>query len=344
MKKKAVVVFGLCMAGMLIQSPLFSEAKEENSIRSIGKNVGAASLYTLDFTEEECLLAAEEESLFFSEYKNLGIAAVSGNLNVRKEPSVSAGFAGKMKNASACEIFDITDGWAHIVSGEVEGYVRAEYLLTGTEARKRARELVTTVAKVKAQALKVRDDADFEAAVLTLVPKEEELDYVETAGEWIKVNIDGNEAYVHGQYVDIIQKLDTAVTMAELQYGKDVSNIRVDVAEYARQFIGNPYVWGGTSLTKGADCSGFVQSIFKKFDISLSRTSREQAKNGKEISLSRLQPGDLIFYANSSGTINHVAIYIGNSQVVHASSPKTGIKISNYNYRTPVKYVNVIGD
>lgn len=342
MKKKAVVVWGMCLAGMLLQNPLLAEAKEANSVRSIGNNIGAASIYTLDFTEEECLLAAE--NLLFSEYETLGIAEVSGNLNVRKSPFVSAELVGKMKNGSACEILDITDGWAHIVSGKVEGYVSAEYLLTGAEARQKAREQITTVAKVTAQALKVRDDADFEAAVLTLVPKEEELDYVETVGEWIKVNLDGNEAYVHGQYVEIIEKLDTAVTMEELQYGEGISSIRADIAEYAMQFIGNPYVWGGTSLTKGADCSGFVQSVFKNFDIRLSRTSREQAKDGKEISFSLLQPGDLIFYANSSGTINHVAIYIGNSQVVHASSPKTGIKISDYNYRTPVKYVNVIGD
>lgn len=108
--------------------------------------------------------------------------------------------------------------------------------------------------------------------------------------------------------------------------------------------MGNPYVWGGTSLTKGADCSGFVLAVYKHFGITVSHSSRAQAKEGTKISASDLQPGDLIFYANSSGTINHVAMYIGGGKVIHASSPKTGIKISNYKYRTPVKYVSIIKD
>lgn len=106
------------------------------------------------------------------------------------------------------------------------------------------------------------------------------------------------------------------------------------LVSYAKQFVGNPYVWGGTSLTSGADCSGFVQSVFRKFGYSLPRTSRQQAKVGTSVSASNLQAGDLIFYA-SGGTVNHVAIYIGGGKIVHASNPKDGIKISIYNYRTP---------
>jgi cell wall-associated NlpC family hydrolase len=132
--------------------------------------------------------------------------------------------------------------------------------------------------------------------------------------------------------------------MTELLYGEGVTDVRVDLCEYAKQFIGNPYVWGGTSLTKGADCSGFVMSVFKNFGIKLSHSSKAQAGEGTKIALSDLKPGDLVFYGNKSGSINHVAIYIGNGQVVHASSPKTGIKTSKYNYRTPVKAVRVIND
>ena len=161
---------------------------------------------------------------------------------------------------------------------------------------------------------------------------------------WVKVSIDGEEAYISADYVTVEERLDTAVTMTELLYGAGVSDVRVEMVEYAKQFLGNPYVWGGTSLTKGADCSGFVMSIYKKFGVKLSHSSRAQANEGKKITASDLQPGDLIFYANSSGTINHVAMYIGGGRVIHASSPKTGIKISKYNYRTPVKYVNILGD
>ena len=153
-------------------------------------------------------------------------------------------------------------------------------------------------------------------------------------GEWVKIMLDDEEAYVFGEYVDIAKKLEKAVSMTELKYGQGVSDVRVDLVNYAKKFLGNPYVWGGTSLTKGADCSGFVLSIYKKYGISLPHYSVSQSKMGTKISLSEAKPGDLIFYAKN-GTVNHVAIYIGNNQVIHASSPRTGIKISNATYRTP---------
>ena len=111
------------------------------------------------------------------------------------------------------------------------------------------------------------------------------------------------------------------------------SNLGKQIASYAQQFVGNPYVWGGTSLTNGADCSGFVQSVYKKFGYTLPRTSRAQAVTGTKVSTSSMQPGDLLFYAKN-GSVNHVAMYIGNGKVVHASNPSDGIKISRYNYRS----------
>lgn len=106
--------------------------------------------------------------------------------------------------------------------------------------------------------------------------------------------------------------------------GKSISN-------YAIQFNGNPYVHGGTSLTKGADCSGFTQSVYKKFGKSLPRTVEAQSKVGTKISFSNLQPGDLVFYSNGGSKPTHVAIYIGNGKIIHASTPKNGIKISTVN-------------
>ena len=114
------------------------------------------------------------------------------------------------------------------------------------------------------------------------------------------------------------------------------------IASYALQFVGNPYVYGGTSLTNGTDCSGFSQAIFRKFGISLPRTSGEQAGVGKKISVSSARAGDLIFYAKN-GRINHVAICIGGGRVVHASNPTTGITTSNMNYRTPYCARRIIG-
>lgn len=106
--------------------------------------------------------------------------------------------------------------------------------------------------------------------------------------------------------------------------GKSISN-------YAIQFNGNPYVHGGTSLTNGADCSGFTQSVYKKFGKSLPRTVEGQSKVGTKVSFSNLQPGDLVFYSNGGSKPTHVAIYIGNEKIIHASNPRDGIKISTVN-------------
>lgn len=113
---------------------------------------------------------------------------------------------------------------------------------------------------------------------------------------------------------------------------------RTALIAYAQQFLGNPYVYGGTSLTKGADCSGFVMSVFSHFGISTGRSSRDQAARGKTIPVSEVKPGDLLFYASGS-YINHVGIYVGNGKIIHSSTPATGICYAPSNYRTPCKAV-----
>lgn len=120
-----------------------------------------------------------------------------------------------------------------------------------------------------------------------------------------------------------------------------VSATRTAVVAYAKQFLGGSYVYGGTSLTSGVDCSGFVMQIFAHFGINTGRSSRDQAAGGRAIAIDSVQPGDLLFYA-SGDYINHVAIYIGGGQVIHAASSKTGIIISPSNYRTPCKAVSYL--
>lgn len=136
------------------------------------------------------------------------------------------------------------------------------------------------------------------------------------------------------------RELETALTLMEYRYGKGVTDIQMEICEYARQFVGNPYVWGGTSLTKGADCSGFTLSVYKNYGVSLPHSSKAQANCGTKIDLSEVQPGDLIFYGGKN--IHHVAIYIGNGQIVHAQSAKTGIRVSSMYYNTPTKAVRVL--
>ncbi len=337
-KKIAMLSAGLAV--VLTLEPVQVLAAE-----NILPSAGVASMLETELTVEEYVEAAKQAEGALWGYTNLGIANVeSGHLNVRAVPSTEGKLVGKMRKDAACEILELADGWAHIQSGEVEGYVNAEFLMTGPDAKIHANDLVRTVAIAGTDNLNVREQPTTDSAVMTQILKGEELEYVETVDGWVKVSVDGEDAYVATEYVTIEEKLDTAITMTELLYGEGVSNVRVDLVEYAKQFLGNPYVWGGTSLTKGADCSGFVLSVFKKYGISLSHSSRAQANEGTKISASELKPGDLVFYTNSRGTINHVAIYIGGSQVIHASSPKSGIKISTYNYRTPVKFVRVIHD
>ena len=268
-------------------------------------------------------------------YQNLGIAHVDNHLNIRQEPNENGKLVGKLTKNAACEILAVDNGWAHIKSGKVEGYCKTEYLYTGEDAIKRGKEVASMIAVVNTETLKVREQPNTDSVVITLIPKEEELEVVDVMDNgWVKFLLDDEEAYVSGEYVDVEERLEKAVTLTELLYGQGVSDAKVSLVQYAKQFIGNPYVWGGTSLTSGADCSGFTLSVFKKYGISLPHHAASQAQMGTKVSLADVQPGDLVFYAKN-GRINHVAIYIGGGQVVHASSPKTGIKISSINYRTP---------
>lgn len=295
-----------------------------------------------EVSESDAVMTAMGQEETFG-YTNLGIAEVDGNLNVREAPTTEAKLVGKMPNHAGCEILGVEGEWTKIKSGEVEGYVKSEYLLSGDAALFCAEQIKQTIATVTTTTLYVREQPNTECTIITSMPMGEELEVIEVLDGWVKVNIDSDEGYVSADYVTISTELPKAMTMTEVCYGQGVSDVRVSLVQYATQFVGNPYVWGGTSLTRGADCSGFVLSVYANFGVSLPHSSRSQANCGAKISASEAKPGDLFFYGNGSG-INHVAIYIGNGQVVHASSPRTGIKISSAYYRTPVKVVRIIND
>ncbi|MBR6329110.1 MAG: C40 family peptidase [Lachnospiraceae bacterium] len=276
-------------------------------------------------------------------YVNLGIAKVDNWLNVREKPAEDAELVGKMPKNAGCEILEQDGEWAHIKSGKVNGWSKLEFLYTGDEARAKAEEVITLMATVTTTTLYVREAPSTESSVITMVPMEEELEVVEDLEGWCKITIDDDEGYISKDYVNLAKKLERAVTMKELKYGQGVSDVRVSMVNYAKQFLGNRYVWGGTSLTNGTDCSGFTMGIYRKFGISLPRVSRSQATVGTKIGVGDLKPGDLVFYGKGS-YINHVAMYIGGGQIIHASSPKTGIKISNVRYRSPITCRRIIKD
>ena len=321
-----------------------TDAEDEHVIQDIlTEPIGSGDILGTTKTEQEYAQAYEKAKNANWGYTNLGIANVDNNLNIRAIAAEDGKLIGKLPKNAACEVLDDDGTWAHIKSGKVEGYVSMEYLFTGIPAKRKAEELASTVARVTTDSLKVRAEASTESEVITLVPNGEELEVVSVEGDWVRVYLDDEEVYVYADYVEVSSELATAITMTELLYGQGVSDIRVDVCQYAKEFLGNPYVWGGTSLTNGADCSGYVRGVFKNFGVNLPRTSREQANSGTTIKVADAKPGDLIFYGNGK-TINHVAIYIGGGQVIHASSPKTGIRISNVSYRSPMKAVRVLYD
>lgn len=278
-------------------------------------------------------------------YDNLGIANVQDSLNIRANPE-NGKILGRLLKDGACEILSYKDGWYFIESGDIMGYVSEEYLLTGEEALERAWEVMTNVATVEADALYLRAEPGTEYEIIDTLANSVQLEVIEEQDGWAKVLYDDVEGYVNTDYISITQELTTARTLSELIYGRDVSELRVEMAEFAQQFVGCPYVYGGNSLTNGTDCSGFTQLIYKHFGISIPRTASTQYAYFTKISASELKPGDLVFYPEpyDPNDIGHVAMYIGNGQVVHASNARTGIKYSAMGYRTIAGFGRVIVD
>ena len=279
-------------------------------------------------------------------YKNLAIAKISeGNLNTRKKASVSSEIVGKMTKHNGCEILKTKGEWTKIKSGNVTGYVKTEYLITGKKALKIAEKEVEIVATVEnTQTLRVRNKKSTKSKTIALIGEGEDLVVVKDESEkgWVKVEVDDNESgYVSVDYVSLSEKLPTAKSVAEVEAGVDgVSGTRASLVSYALQFVGNRYVWGGTSLTNGIDCSGFTMQIYARYGVSLPHHAASQPGYGKRISPSEAKPGDLFFYG--SGGIHHVAIYIGNGQIVHAANSRSGIIISSAYYSTPVCVVSYL--
>lgn len=352
----------LTLGAMLMTMPIMTEAETVGVSAGISKKIaaniggnstvsaGVSSALTsyIDVSTAKATISVSEDAttaLGVPEavcgYTNLGIAKVDGNLNIRKAAGEEAELVGKLPEDAGCEIFETEGGWSKIKSGEVTGYVKSEFLITGEEAKTYASEVMSTIATCTADTLRVRQEPNTESEILALMPNGEEVEVIENQGDWIKVSVDSEEGYVSADYVTVSDELKKAMTMTEVKYGQGVSDVRVDLVSYACQFVGNPYVWGGTSLTNGADCSGFTLSIFAKYGVYLPHSSAAQANCGTRIDASQAQPGDLFFYGNGR-RINHVAIYIGNGQIVHASSARTGIKISNAYYRSPVCVVRLV--
>ena len=284
------------------------------------------------------------KSMVLNLYKNIGISSVDNYLNVREEPSEDGKIIGKMTSKSAGDILETTeDGqWYKIHSGPVTGYVKAEYILTGASAKNEALNVAELMAIVSTDRLNVRTEPSTESQIWTQISNNERYAVLSQTDGWVEIELDSTSAYVSTDFVDVRYALPEAIKFSPLDANVSLRN---KIVNYALQFVGGKYVWGGNDPHTGADCSGFTKYVYSKVaGISLNRVSRDQAKQGKQIKSSEMRPGDLIFYTNSKGTINHVAMYIGNGQIVHAASRRSGIKISTWNYRNPYRIINLLGD
>lgn len=277
-------------------------------------------------------------------YTNLGMSVISsGNLNIRQEASTDSEVVGILTNHNACELLEDAGEWYKVTSGKVTGYVNKQYLVTGDEAEAIAEQEIKTVATVNTETLNVRAEKSTEAEVLSQVGNSEAFTVNSVADGWVEISVDDSVGYISQDYVTLAQALPTAKTIEQVKYGDGVSDVRASVVSYALQFVGNRYVWGGTSLEKGVDCSGFTMRILGKYGISLPHSSKAQPSYGTKISASEAKPGDLFFYG-SGRSISHVAIYIGNGQIVHASNKRDGIKVSNAYYRNPICVARYLPD
>ena len=314
--------------------------------------------------------AKEAEEKDPENFSNLVIAQVTNYVNVRDIPSETGEVVGKLYDNSVGNFIEEENGWYKITSGNVTGYVKAEFCVTGDDAIELAKKVGTRLATVNTTTLKVRTEPSTEATVLGLVPIEEDLVVSEELDGWVKVSIEEGEGYVSSEYValstDFVKAESKAEEEARLERERQAqreaqaaaeaarakansnsqnsnsssksysaptfsdSGMGSSVAQYACQFVGNPYVYGGSSLTNGTDCSGFVMSVYSAYGVSLPHSSRADRSVGYEVEggLANAQPGDIVCYSG------HVAIYIGNGQIVHASTARTGIIISNASYRS----------
>ena len=401
-----------------------------------------------------------------AETGELIFAQCESYINIRSEADENSEVVAKLYNDGSATVEETDkDGWYKIKSGNAIGYVKSEYFATGEQAKEIADKVAYNVAVVNAKALNVRATPSEESTVIDVASESEELEVVDTSGEWATVAL-GNDVYgfIHPDYCEYKTYYPTAVTLEEeadrqaaeeasykevsentdISDGEDVSyaedtasadatytdetpstdiayvdetpstdtayvdetaetdtayvdeaseteapytevpeteapytevpeteaqyteapeteapeteapeteapeteapeteapasdsSVGQEIANYAVQFVGNPYVYGGTSLTNGTDCSGFTQSVMANFGIYIARTAADQAYGGTSVSVSDIQPGDLLFYSDGSG-ISHVALYIGGGQIVHAATESQGIIISSYNYDSPV--------
>lgn len=369
MKKRIVCV--LCVFVLVLSGCI--GCGNNNDVNSTENMEGTETLVT-ETTEAEETVTEDT-----NEYADLAIADVSDYVNVRKEPNTDAEIVGKIYDGAVAQILEVAgenDEWFKIISGNVEGYIKAEFFIYGDAAVEVIDQYVTKYIEVTCDRLNVRSEASTESSRIGYVDFEERLPMVEDCGDWIKVEyIDGKEGYVSAEFVTIVEEFIYGKTLAEEQAELEAlreleerqndseasapqnttvlqppsttystnEELRRAIVDYAMQYVGYPYVHGGQTLS-GTDCSGFTMLVLQEFGYYISRTPQGQYTSaGRAIDYSQIQPGDIICYSDNGSSCTHVGFYIGNGQIVHAANSRDGVKISSATAgRTIIGVRNVI--
>ena len=413
-EKREVPVAGVTQTlAQVLKEAQGVQAQTADAVEELQSNAAVARMMEPEMVAEEAWETAEiaenELPQTASEFADIAVAQVNHYVNVRQEPDTESEILGKLYDKSAATVLETTeDGWYRITSGNVNGYVKAEYVVVGDEEL--ARSVGTRLATVTTTTLFVRTEPTTEAKVLTMLPDGDDVVVTDESTEgWAKVSTADGDGYVALDYVTLSTEYIHAESKAEEearlareeaerqaaaraaedarkareaeavraaaeqeaarkaaekqevkksgtgsgsgssegsssggsagsgsgssagQSAQTASSNGQAVVDYARQFLGNPYVYGGNSLTNGTDCSGFVKGVYAAFGINLPRTSSEQRSVGYAVSLSEIKPGDIVCYSG------HVGIYAGNNTLIHASNEKTGITLTS-----PVTYRSVL--
>ncbi len=301
-------------------------------------------------TQEETLSKEEQERLAYearksvlNQYQRLGVVKnVTNNLNIRESAKEDGLIIGKAVEYAGLEIIDETGDWYKVRVGDSYGYVTKEYVATGEEAEELAVEHAEQKAVVTAQILNVRKGPSLLTNVMLRVSVKDRYPIVKQYDNWTQIQVLENvTGYVSNDFISVDYFLPSAYIIKEYQ---GLSETRRNLVSMAFEYLGGKYVWGGTTLGVGVDCSGYVMRLYEAQGIIIHRVSIEQATDGRQVSPEEMKPGDLIFYETLGPYISHVAMYIGDGKIIHAASEKKGICINEWNYIEPVMIRNIIGD